>query len=62
MLADVNVGYEVTNLSLSADELTLAVAISRPEHAVVYLYDVRNFATQVYLYYTVTLYLYYTVT
>ncbi|XP_053380901.1 nuclear pore complex protein Nup214-like isoform X2 [Mercenaria mercenaria] len=47
VLADVNIGYQVTHIQLSADELTLAVAITRPEHAVVYLYDVCNFAAQV---------------
>ena len=47
VLADVNIGYEVTHMQLNADDSTLAVAISRPEHVVVYLYDVSNFGGQV---------------
>ncbi|XP_060570382.1 nuclear pore complex protein Nup214-like [Ruditapes philippinarum] len=47
LLADVNIGYEVTHIQLNADESTLAVAITRPEHVVVYLYDVTSFGGQV---------------
>ena len=47
VLALVTVGGTVSHITLSCDDLTLAVAVAQPDVSVLHFYDVRAFANQV---------------